>query len=107
MHNSCQRFFIYTADVSQLCSRASTRLPSSCPLFDHTLRSAAISSSYPVPPTDKSDTSLGVPEIFSHNASDSDSSTAPNVFDSSSEPNSESKDKSDDGLASEKRSKFH
>lgn len=55
----------------------------------------------PVPPANESDTSSGVPKIFSNNASDSDSSTAPSVFDSSSEPDSESEDESDDGLASE------
>jgi hypothetical protein len=58
-------------------------------------------SPWPTLSNDKSDTSLRLPEIFSNNASDSNSSTAPSVFDLSSESNSESKDKSEDKLASE------
>lgn len=53
---------------------------------------------------DESDTSSGLPEIFSNNASDSDSSTAPSDVDSSeSEPDSddESDDESEDELALE------
>ncbi|KAJ5607202.1 hypothetical protein N7537_003821 [Penicillium hordei] len=44
-------------------------------------------------PRSLSDTSLRLPEIFSNNASDSDSSTVPSVFNLSSESESESKDK--------------
>ncbi|KAJ5449414.1 uncharacterized protein N7458_005863 [Penicillium daleae] len=85
--------------------RASTRLRPSCPLFDRILRSAAI----PCPPCpvlsdDKSDTNSGLLEIFSNNASDSNSSTAPSDVDSSeSEPesNDKSDDKSEDELAQE------
>ncbi|CRL30960.1 unnamed protein product [Penicillium camemberti] len=49
----------------------------------------------------ESDTSLCLPKIFSNNASDSDSSTVPSVFDLSSESESESEDESEDELASE------
>jgi hypothetical protein len=58
----------------------------------------------PVLSDDESDTSLGLPEIFSNNASDSDSSTAPSdVGSSESEPDSddESDDESEDELALE------
>lgn len=66
------------------------------PLFDRTLRSAAMPSPCPVLSDDESDTSLGLPEIFSNNASDSDSSTAPSDFDDSSESEPDSDDESDD-----------
>ncbi|KAJ5834676.1 hypothetical protein N7447_000702 [Penicillium robsamsonii] len=42
-------------------------------------------SPWPTLFNDESDTSSRLPEIFSNNASDSDSSTAPSVFDLSSE----------------------
>lgn len=71
------------------------------PLFDPTLRSDTIPSPCPVMYGDKSDASLGLPEIFSSNASDSDSSTVPSDSDSSSESESESDDKSEDELALE------
>ncbi|KAJ5956324.1 hypothetical protein N7501_010603 [Penicillium viridicatum] len=57
-------------------------------------------SPWPTLSDGESDTSSRLPEIFSNNASDSDSSTAPSVFDSS-ESESESEDESEDGLASE------
>ncbi|KAJ5437645.1 hypothetical protein N7445_006189 [Penicillium cf. griseofulvum] len=44
---------------------------------------------------------LRLPEIFSNNASDSDSSTVPSVFDLSSESESKSEEESEDKLASE------
>jgi hypothetical protein len=53
----------------------------------------------------ESDTSLRLPEIFSNNASDSNSSTIPSVFNLSSESESESKDKSEDKLALEDKEK--
>jgi hypothetical protein len=58
-------------------------------------------SLWPALSDDESDTSSRLPKIFSNNASDSNSSTAPSVFDLSSESESESKDKSEDKLASE------
>ncbi|KAJ5588793.1 hypothetical protein N7537_011471 [Penicillium hordei] len=54
-----------------------------------------------------SNTNLRLPEIFSNNASDSNSSTVPSVFDLSSESESESKDKSEDKLALEDKEKFY
>lgn len=54
----------------------------------------------PVLSDDKSDTSLALLEIFSNNASDSDSATVPSDVDSSeSEPDAD--DKSDDELEHE------
>ncbi|KAI2735701.1 hypothetical protein DTO013E5_8636 [Penicillium roqueforti] len=58
-------------------------------------------SPWPALSDDKSDTSSRLPEIFSNNASDPDSSIAPSVFDSSSESESESEDEPEDELASE------
>lgn len=58
-------------------------------------------SLYPILSSDKSDTSSGLPEIFSNNASDSDSSTAPSGFDDSSESESEPNDESEDKLVLE------
>lgn len=53
----------------------------------------------------ESDTSSGLPEIFSNNTSDSDSSTAPSVFNNNSKSESksdnESEDESKDKLALE------
>jgi hypothetical protein len=55
----------------------------------------------PVLSDDESDTSSGLLEIFSNNASDSDSSTAPSDFEDSSESEPESDDESEDELALE------
>lgn len=58
-------------------------------------------SLYPVLSADKSDASIGLPEIFSNNVSDTNSSTVYSDFDSSSVSESESDDKSEDKLALE------
>ncbi len=73
---------------------------SSYPLFDCLLRSTAMPASpYPILSDDKSDASLSLPEIFSNNAADSNSSTVPSDFDDSSE--SKSDDESEDKLTLE------
>ncbi|KAJ5593270.1 hypothetical protein N7537_010174 [Penicillium hordei] len=59
-----------------------------------------------LPPMLRSNINLRLPEIFSNNASDSNSSTVSSVFDLSSESESESKDKSEDKLALEDKEKI-
>ena len=58
-------------------------------------------SPWPALSDGESDTSSRLPEIFSNNASDSETSTATSIFDLSSESESESEDESEDELASE------
>ncbi|KAJ5593263.1 hypothetical protein N7537_010167 [Penicillium hordei] len=74
--------------------------------IDRPISIRAVAAIGPYPRLPLSNTNLRLPKIFSNNASDSNSSTIPSVFDLSSESESESKDKSEDKLALEDKEKI-